>query len=127
MACRCQRPLFSLSAEIGGGSLVITLPDVNLRNASLLDMVITQTIPTTDPIPVVIRFSSSKEQYPLMTRGGNYIYSDQIRNRKLYVFRYMSDSQLFFNTGYCNLRYTAFNYPILTAPETSRGDNDARD
>lgn len=127
MACRCQRPLFSLSTEIQGEKLVITLPDVNLHNTSLLDMVITQTIPATEPIPVVISFSSCRAQYPLMTRNGNYIYSDQIRNRKLYIFRYMSDGQLLFNTGSCNLKYTTFNYPILSAPETRIGDADARD
>ena len=118
MSCKCQRPLFSASTTISGGKLVVNLPATNLCNKECLDFVITQTIPTTTPIPVVITLGSSETQYPLMTRYGNYVYSDQIRNRKVYIFRYMSDSKLFFNAGCNNLKCTSFDYPVLPIPTT---------
>ena len=114
MSCKCQRPFFSTAIVATDDHVTITLPSVIIKNKQLLDMVITQTIPSTSkPIPVYIVFSGDEYEYPLLTKEGNYIYSDQIKNRKLYIFRYMSDTKLFFNTGFYNLKCTKFIYPAL--------------
>lgn len=111
--CRCHKPILSNSVEIIGDELVVYLPEIHFYNGEVLNFVIAQRLPETKAIPVVIRFGKLEKSFNLLTRNGNNVYSDQVRPRQSYNFRYVSDTRKFINLGNRNLARTSYKYPRL--------------
>ncbi len=111
--CQCHKPILSNSVGIVDDELVVYLPEMNFYNGEVLNFVITQRLPETKAIPVVIRFEKLEKNFNLLTRNGNNVYSDQVRSRQSYNFRYVSDTRKFINLGNRNLARTSYKYPRL--------------
>lgn len=118
-SCRCNRCRHLITvttATITGGKLVLNVqPSQSFSNNENVCLLIATTLPSsTTPVPVVITIGSSTTQIPLRNKCGNNVYSDQIRNRRIYPTRFKTDVPSLNYVGTCNLPCTSFVFPVYT-------------
>ena len=115
--CKCNRRIVKIDEVKVGDILYLIVPDIHIINGSNLSFVITTTIDyPEEPIPVV--FSINGKKFYMTTHNGNYVYSDQIRNRRLYSVKLNTDSLLAKNLK-CNLYQTRFDFPCIAKPKAN--------
>lgn len=100
----CDDIIFVPAPTESTGLAEIKLPEMVLYNNKRICLVITETIPEfKDIIPIV--FLIGAEKYPYVNRNGNFVYSDQITSRRLYIFELKTDIKIAMNQK-CNLKPT---------------------
>ena len=83
----CPRFVVTTAVAFTGGTLILTLPDdVTYENGEKYCIVIGQTIPDTTTLnaPVVAVVGASTTQFPLITRCGAQVVSQQVNTRVKY-------------------------------------------
>ena len=112
---RCRRLVTVTSATITDERLVLEIPSQSLSNNEKICLLIAITLPVSPtPIPVVITDGVSATQLPLVSKCGNFIYSDQIRTRSIYPLSFKSDTEQFHFIGRFCLPCTEFIFPVFT-------------
>ena len=116
----CCHFVKTTSVALVGGVLQLTIPSpqVILQNKQKVCICVAQSIPDTatsaDTVSIVINGTA----YPLRTRCGNNVHSDQIRSRKVLHTNIATDIPAFMVDGN-ELCRTGFNFPtITTTPAT---------
>lgn len=115
--CKCNRNIVKVEkVKTTTEAIYLFVPDMKLYNGYNLHFVITTNIDYPDkPLPVIVVINDN--EFSMTTYGGNYVYSDQIRNRRLYSVKLTTDSLLAKNLK-CNLYRTSFNFPYITKVAT---------
>ena len=110
----CKNIIFAPAPTISNNELQIELSDKNLCNNELVCFIITGNIPVSEnPLPVKLIINGTSFSY--INKCGNYVYSDQIKTRTLYVSNIKTDSLLAKNVK-CNLYPTKAVIPCINAP-----------
>lgn len=110
--CKCNKTIVKINEVNVGEVLYLVAPDMNICNNETLLFVITTNIDYPDePIPVALIING--EEFYMINHNGNYVYSDQIRNRKLYAVKLATDTLLAKNLK-CNLYPTKFDFPCIS-------------
>lgn len=120
MACNrrcniCNNLVAVTKIEIVGGNLVLTIPEGTYENHKQVCLMITQNIPVSDTIlPIVIKIGEDTRTFYLLNKNGNFVYSDQIKSRRLYGTSFKTDTRVFKYNGHYNLPCTQFVFePIV--------------
>jgi hypothetical protein len=118
VSCRCNKCKVLVtvtSATVTAGKLILNIPSQNLANNEKICLLIALTLPVSStPIPVVITVGTSTTQLPLISKCGNFIYSDQIKTRSIYPLSFKSDVKQFDFIGKFCLSCTGFIFPVFT-------------
>lgn len=102
--CECNKLLYTGTVTSSPTAVTITLPAQSICNNEKLCFVVTTNIPVaTAPLPIIISVGTS--QYKMINQSGNYVYSDQLKSRRVYCISMKTDSLLAKNLR-CNLWYT---------------------
>lgn len=110
----CPNIVYVNTPTITNDNLEITIPNEVIQNNEKLCFVITGSIPVSEkPLPIKILVNG--EQFSYVSKFGNYVYSDQLTNRRLYVGTFKTDSLLLVNSK-CNLGITRAIMPIISIP-----------
>ncbi len=120
MACNrrcniCNNLVVVTKVEIVGGSLVLSIPEGTYLNHQQVCLMITQNIPASDTIlPVIIKIGGDTTAYYLLNKNGNFVYSDQIKGRRVYGASFKTDTRVFKYNGHYNLPCTKFVFePVV--------------
>lgn len=109
----CNNLLYTSSITSTPTAVSINFPEQSVCNNDKICFVITTTIPVSaTPLPVSLAFGGTV--FKLVNQYSNYVYSDQLRSRKVYCVSLKTDSLLAKNLK-CNLCPTAFDLPCLPA------------
>lgn len=107
----CKHIIFISEVADAGDSIQLNLPDMTIGNNDKLCFIITETLPQTNtPVPVILIANGDK--VPYISKSGNYVYSDQIQARTLYIARAKTDTGIFLNVK-CNLKSTSKVMPHI--------------
>lgn len=121
--CSCSGIFYkSTNVAVVGSNLVVTLNKTTVpRNLERVFFVICQNIPviTGTQLPVVL--SINGVNYPLLTKHGNRVMSDQIVSHKIYNAIFGNNPNHFSLLNNCWLRCTRFVAPTVTAPAEDGG------
>lgn len=110
----CNNITFITTASINNNSLELTIPNMNICNNTQLCFVITENLPVSEtPLPVKVLINGV--QFSYINKNGNYVYSDQLTTRKLYIGRFKTDSLLLVNNR-CNLGNTSMIISCIPIP-----------
>lgn len=113
----CPNIIYISNPTIAKDTLELQLPNENIQNNQMLCFVITGKLPLSEtPLPVKIIVNNT--QFSFVSKSGNYVYSDQLISRRLYVGKFKTDSLILLNSR-CNLCYTSaiinnINVPVPT-------------
>lgn len=122
----CSKFLKSSSTAQGAGDILIEVPSIPFNNGSRACLCIAQNMPATavpsDTVSIVISSNGLFTEYPLYTRCGNRVHSDQLKARKVYHIRAVTDIPGFVVTD-C-LCKTAFTFPTIPETPAIRREND---
>lgn len=111
--CGCKDLIYTGTVASTSSNVTITLPSQSMCNNECLCFVITANIPaTTSPLPVQIIVGNTT--YNMINKCSNYVYSDQIKSRKVYCVALKTDTLLAKNMK-CNLCPTSVDIPCLPA------------
>lgn len=112
MACY-QSVLRGVPTLDADNNLLITLPDVfMLRNGDIIKFVITDTVPTTNPLGTV-SIVINGTTIPLKTRFGNSVRTEQLVARKLYTVGFGAETPSF--TMITCIPVSSFTYTTIPA------------
>lgn len=115
--CECNKLLYTGTVTSSTTAVTITLPAQSICNNEKLCFVITTSIPVaTTPLPIIISVGTS--QYKMINQSGNYVYSDQLKSRRVYCVSMKTDSLLAKNLR-CNLCPTTKDFPCVPATSTA--------
>lgn len=112
--CACDNLIYTGTVTASGTAVNITLPAQAICNNEKLCFVITTSIPVvTTPLPVTITVGATTV-FKMVNQCGNFVYSDQLKSRKVYCVSMKTDSLLAKNLK-CNLCPTSVDLPCLPA------------
>lgn len=121
--CSCSGIFYkSTNVAVVGTDLVITLDKTVIpRNLEKAFFIICQGIPVIagTQLPVVLAINGVN--YPLLTRSGNRVMSDQIVQNRVYQSIFGNNPNHFSLLNNCWLRCTRFVAPTVTAPAEDGG------
>lgn len=121
----CPNIIYINNPTINNNALELSIPNTNIQNNDKLCFVITDNIPTSEnPLPVKILVNGI--QFSYISKYGNYIYSDQLLSRKLYVGIFKTDSLLLLNSK-CNLCTTKTQISNITIPTPTNSNLKIKD
>lgn len=84
------------SVTLTGNVLILNIPEATLTNKEKMCICIAQALPTVSSAnTVAITVGTGTSQYILKTKGGNYVYADQLRSRKVYHTNVATDAKNF--------------------------------
>ena len=100
MMCNCST-ILTTAVAVDDSELVLTIPDGTYQNCRSYIIRIAQDIPSTatNLMPVVIQIGSGTTLYHVVRRCGHYLYANQVKTRRNYVFLVAADSGLFMLTN----------------------------
>lgn len=113
------------SVTVVGNVLVLNIPQSTppktYSNHEKVCICVAQALPQniTSAQTVAITIGASATQYPLRTKCGNNVHSDQIRARRVYHTNVATDTASFIVPS-CDLCRTGFNFPII--PTVTAGE-----
>lgn len=111
--CGCSKLLFAGTVTASTTAVTITLPAQSICNDEKLCFIVTTTIPVASPpLPVIISVGTS--QYKMINQSGNFVYSDQLKSRRIYCVSLKTDSLLAKNIR-CNLCPTSKDFPCIAS------------
>lgn len=114
----CQKIVFVTEIEDADSYVQLTIPSENLCNNDKICFIIPSNITLTDaPKPIIIAIG--EEVFGWLSKSGNFVYSDQIRNRRLYVGRVKTDSRVLLNER-CNLFRSTIDLPVIPSTNFSK-------
>lgn len=122
----CKNLATSIEVATTTTELVITIPEKTYNNNEALCLLIAQAVPEQcPPLPVVIAIGDNKTLYPLRTKTGHNVFSDQINSRRIYPLYAATDSQSFvYRYSINKLPYT--KYPFCDKmPAVSKSESKA--
>lgn len=124
MSCRnfrncgcCSHFYKSNSVTVSGNVLIINIPQDTFSNKEKACICLTQSIPTTatSAMTVAITIGTSTTQYPLIDACGNNVHADQLRARRVYHTRAITQPETFVLCNNRELCKTGFNFPNIPA------------
>ena len=112
----CPNLVASTEVAVTANELQITIPAMTINNNEKICLLIAQAIPAgADTLPVVILNGTSGTVIQMINRCGDGVRADQIRSRKIYNLRVMTEPPLAVVRSN-NLCCTAFVCPQITPP-----------
>lgn len=110
----------STAVTLTGTQLIITIPEDTFSNGEKVCIGIAQSLPTnvTSADTVVIQIGDATTYQSIITKCGNNVRGDQIRQGKVYHLYAATDNNLFVVNA-CELCKTSFNYPIMPTTASS--------
>jgi len=119
----CYKCFNTTSVAIVGGVLVLTIPEIELKNCTELQIRIAQDIPAgiTADMLVAIKSGDNLAYTILNPCCPNYVYADQIRKCAFYFVRFGTDTECFVLKGGWRLCRTAhiFVTPVIPTEEVA--------
>lgn len=110
----CSNIIYVNTPVISNNNLEIAIPNETIQNNELVCFIITGNIPASEnPLPIKLIINGTSFSY--INKCGNYVYSDQIKTRTLYISNIKTDSLLAKNVK-CNLYPTKAVIPCINAP-----------
>ena len=101
------------SVTLTGNVLILNIPEATYSNKEKVCICIAQALPeVTNVNTVAITIGSETSQYILKTKGGNYVYADQLRSRKVYHTNVASDAKNFVVSP-CELYKTSHTFQTI--------------
>lgn len=118
----CRHFRRTTAVTLTGSQLIITIPKDTFSNGEKICIGIAQTIPenVSSADTVVIQIGDATTYQSLITKCGNLVRGDQIRQGKTYHIYAATDSGLFVVNS-CELCRTSFNYPLMPATTSPTG------
>lgn len=110
----CPNLVLVTSATTSGGFTTLTLPNINLCNNTKICFIIPSTI-SLPATPTPIKVSINGTTFLWLSKHGNYVYTDQVKARTVYVVRMKTDSKVALNER-CNLRCSNVTLPVIPVP-----------
>ena len=112
----CPNLVASTEVAVAANELQITIPAMTINNNEKICLLIAQAIPAVaDALPVVILNGTGGTVIQMINRCGDGVRADQIRSRKIYNLRVMTEPPLAVVRSN-NLCCTAFVWPQITPP-----------
>lgn len=112
----CPNLVASTEVAVAANELQITIPAMTINNNEKICLLIAQAIPAgADTLPVVILNGIGGTVIQMINRCGDGVRADQIRSRKIYNLRVMTEPPLAVVRSN-NLCCTAFVWPQITPP-----------
>lgn len=117
--CRnCSNILIATDLKVSGEDVFITLPNKNLCNNDKICFIIPNTL-TIPKEPLKVTFVLNNEEFSYLSKSGNFVYTDQLRVRKLYVGRVKTDTSIILNER-CNLCKTFADFRVIPKIEITK-------
>lgn len=114
-AC-CPYLTASMAIAVDQDKLEITIPATTINNNEKVCLLLTQTIPAgAGSLPVYLVDGTDGTEIQLVDRRGDSVRADQIRTRKIYNLRVMTEPALAVVHSN-NLCCTAYVWPQITPP-----------
>lgn len=114
----CDNIVVITDVRVGKNNYVITIPEMNLCNNDKICFVLQGGLEfPKEPLPIKIELDG--EKFFWLSKSGNYVYSDQIVPRRLYVVRVKTDTKILLNER-CNLSHTSVDLPVISIPVLPR-------
>lgn len=112
--CRvCPNLAASTAVAVAGGQLQVTIPAMTINNNEKICLLIAQAVPAgADTLPVVVLNGTGGTVIQLINRCGDSVRADQVRGRKIYNLRVMTDPALAVVRSN-NLCCTAYVWPQI--------------
>ena len=107
----CNNLIYTGTVSNTGTALQITLPDQQVNNNQKVCFVITTALPAIQS-PLPAQLVIGKTTYKMINRCENFVYSDQIKSRRVYEVSLKTDSLLAKNVR-CNLCPTSKMIPCI--------------
>lgn len=112
----CPNLVASTEVAVAANELQITIPAMTINNNEKICLLIAQAIPAgADALPVVILNGTGGTVIQMINRCGDGVRADQIRSRKIYNLRVVTEPPLAVVRSN-NLCCTAFVWPQITPP-----------
>ena len=113
--CRvCTNLVASTEVAVVDNELQITIPSMTINNNEKVCLLIAQAIPAgADMLPVVLLNGTGGTVIQMINRCGDSVRADQIKSRKIYNVRIMTEPALAVVRS-INLCCTAFVWPQIT-------------
>ena len=113
--CRvCPNLVASTAVEVADSELQITIPAMTINNNEKVCLLIAQAIPAgADTLPVIVLNGAGGKVIQMIDRYGDSVRADQIKSRKIYNLRIMTDPALAVVRSN-NLCCSAYVWPQIT-------------
>lgn len=111
--CNCCDQINYATVTVGTTNITINIPAQNICNNKNICFVITSNFAVTKPLPVFMSVGTTS--FRVINKNGNFVYSDQLRTRRLYSVSLKTDTLLAQNQK-CNLCKTQAVLPCVAAP-----------
>lgn len=115
---RCKNIVLVLESSVDRGFLTLTLPDTNICNNDRVCFIIPSSIELPNE-PTPVRVSINGVDFFWLSKSGSFVYSDQLRARRLYIGRLRTDNNVLMNER-CNLGSTSMNFTVIPIPRGTK-------